>query len=105
MRFWAQCLPSVVPPRSSGRSTCSATAQVPSYLSIDGGVTNLAQYNASGTGDTGDFDSAFDRVQNAYGSPGVSTTQMGVEITALDVVGFNVTAVPEPETYAMLLAG
>jgi len=77
----------------------------PAYLSINGGVTNLATYNASGTGDTGDFNSDVPRVQNAFGIPGNSTMQMGVEITALDAVGFTVTAVPEPETYALMLAG
>lgn len=81
-----------------------AAATDPAYLSIDGGVTNLAGYNHSGSGDTGDFDSALVRVQNAFGTPGASTVQLGVEITALDVVGFT-QAVPEPGTYLLMLAG
>ena len=76
----------------------------PAYLSIDGGTSNLAGYNSRATGDTGDFDSVVVRVQNAFGTPGATTVQLGVELTALDVVGFTV-AVPEPETYAMMLAG
>lgn len=82
-------------------------AGVPSYFSINGGVTNLAGYNSSGSGDTGDFDSTVVRVQNAFGTPGpLGIVDMGVEARMLDVVGFNrVTAVPEPETCALMLAG
>ncbi len=79
----------------------------PAYLSINSGATNLAGYNNAASGDTGDFNSAVVRVQNAFGTPGVAgQANMGVEITALDVVGFTlVSAVPEPETYALMLAG
>lgn len=79
----------------------------PAYLSINGGVTNLAGYNNQASGDTGDFNGVTVRVQNAFSTTGVAgQANMGVEITALDVVGFNViTAVPEPESYALMLAG
>jgi hypothetical protein len=78
----------------------------PAYLSINGGVTNLAGYNNAASGNTGDFDGAVVRVQNAFGTPGATTLQLGVEITALDVVGFNtITAVPEPGTWALMFAG
>jgi hypothetical protein len=79
----------------------------PAYFSINGGVTNLAGYNNQSSGDTGDFNGTTVRVQNAFGTPGVAgQVNMGVELTALDVVGFNLaTPVPEPESYALMLAG
>jgi len=75
------------------------------YFSINGGTTNLAGYNNQASGDSGDFDGTVLRVQNAFGTPGASTVQMGVEITMLDAIGYNVSAVPEPATYLMWLAG
>ncbi len=75
------------------------------YLSLDGTVNTANGYNNNATGDTGDFDSATIRVQNAFGTPGPTTVQMGIEVAMLDAVGFTLTPVPEPATYAMLLAG
>ena len=75
------------------------------YLSLDGNVNTTNGYNNAGSGDTGDFDSAIVRVQNAFGTPGATTVQMGIEVAMLDAVGFTLAPVPEPGTYAMLLAG
>jgi len=80
------------------------------YFSIDGGVTNIAGYHNSPDGaDYGDWDSASLRVQNAFGTPGISgvdfTNDGGSIVYVLDAVGFNLNPVPEPGTLGLLGAG
>jgi hypothetical protein len=91
-------------------SSTSATA----YFSINGGATNLAGFNQSGSGDYGDWvSSATKRVQDAFGSPGVDLNIGSAELTALDVVGYNLTpagntqeqGVPEPASLGLLGLG
>ena len=77
------------------------TAGDDAYLSIDGGVTDLARYNQNANGDYGDFWSISNhspvRVQDAFGTPG-STPDLGVELTLLDVLGWDfVAANPAPQ--------
>lgn len=77
------------------------------YFSIDGGVTNLVNFNNAGSGsDYGDWaSSGTARVQDAYATAGASPT-LGVELTALHVIGYNGTSsVPEPRSLALLLTG
>ncbi len=73
-----------------------------SYLSIDGGTTNLAGFNQDHTGDFGDYDGAGPMVQDAFSSPGFRLDNGLAETTSLDVVGYSV--IPEPSS-TMLLAG
>jgi hypothetical protein len=96
---------------SGVRSYLGAANGSTAYFSIDGGVTNIASYNNSPNGaDYGDWDSASLRVQNAYGTPGTSGTDItndgGSEIAVLDAVGYNlVSSVPEPGTVALFGVG
>ena len=76
------------------------------YFSLNG-TTTLARYNQDPTGDFGDFWSLGGQtyqIQDAFSSEGVFTT-MNVETRMLDAVGFTLAPVPEPETYALMLAG
>jgi hypothetical protein len=101
--------------RYSATGTRSFVAQgngTLAYFSIDGGVTNIAGYNNSpNNGDYGDWSAGPNRVQNAFGSPGVPgvdiTTDGGSEIKVLDAVGYNLvtTNVPVPEPAAASLFG
>lgn len=83
------------------------TAGDDAYFSIDG-TTRLARFNQDSGGDYGDYWSANGgnpyQIQDAFSTPGVYAN-MGVETVALDVVGYTLAPVPEPETYAMMLAG
>jgi len=77
------------------RSYTNSSSAV-SYFSINGGATNLIGFNQQGNGraDYGDWaSSATPHVQDAYGTPG---STLGVEFTALDVIGYQ--TVPEPAT-------
>ena len=88
-----------------GVRSYSVSSGATSYLSIDGGTTDLAGFNQGGGGsDYGDFDGAVVRVQNAYGTPG-ATPDLGVELTNLDVIGYDLatTATPEPSTVGLAL--
>jgi hypothetical protein len=83
------------------------------YFSIDNGVTNIASYNNTPNGaDYGDWDSALNRVQNAFGTPSTNGVDIsndgGSEIAVLDAIGYNlVTAstIPEPGTLTLLGVG
>lgn len=91
------------------------------YFSIDGGETNLVYFNQTGS-DGSDFadwgngttDSGYGNtppnVQDAYGSPGTAPSLGPNEMTALNVVGWNLTpqgvaieAIPEPGSLCLLL--
>jgi len=67
-----------------------------SYFSVDGGTTNLVNFNQGTVGDRHDWAiSGTPRVQDAFGTPG-SAPDLGLaELTALNVVGYNTAPVPE----------
>jgi hypothetical protein len=91
------------------------------YFSINHGATDIVPYNNSSNGaDYGDWATSCTYVQDAYGCPGSGagqniTNDGGVEIAALDAVGFNLTtegqelsadtAAPEPGTIGMFASG
>ena len=81
----------------AGVPTFTATGD-DAYFSIDG-TTLLARFNQNAGGDYGDWWSfgggQTPQVQDAFGTPG-ATPNLGVELTALDVIGYNLVAIPEP---------
>jgi len=84
-----------------------------SYFSIDGGVTVLSYFNQTSPADYGDWLSnpiplGFSpQVQDAFGEPGTDPALGVNELTALNVVGYDLTsqenAVPEPMSLAIML--
>jgi PEP-CTERM motif len=82
------------------------------YFSIDGGTTIQLHFNQNGNGDFGDWGNGNTpaqqagntppAVQDAFGTPAVNIDIGPVERTSLDVIGYNLTAVPEPGTMALL---
>jgi hypothetical protein len=75
------------------------------YFSINGGVSDLARFNQTAGGDFSDWYSTgahTPRVQDAFGTPG-STPNLGVELTALDVLGYDLES-PEPATAMLVVA-
>jgi hypothetical protein len=87
----------------------------PAYFSIDGGVTNLVNFNQDAGGDFADWGdgvlppdgegNGIPQVQDAFGGDASEATpNMGVnEFTALDVIGY--TPVPEPASLGLLALG
>jgi hypothetical protein len=90
------------------------------YFSIDGGKTNLVNFNQDGSGgsDFGDWGnhSGGPQVQDAFGTPGVAALNLGPnELTALNVIGYSLTpaglaadglsAVPVPTSVWLMLSG
>jgi hypothetical protein len=83
------------------------------FFSIDGGTTNIVQYNNLNNGaDTGDFATNCTYVQDAFGCLGGPTNHNpldGVELTMLDVIGYTrvvpITAAPEADAIALLGIG
>ena len=88
------------------------------YFSINGGATRLVSFNQNGAygadfadwgnGGTGTGDDSGNnpaQLQDAYGAPGTMVNIGANELTALDVIGYNLTVAPEPSTWAMMLGG
>ena len=79
------------------------------YFSIDGGNTVLTYFSQTSQGDYGDWLSNpipagyGPQVQDAYGYPGTNPALGVNELTALNVIGYNL--VPEPSSFALLAAG
>ena len=92
------------------RSYLGSANGTTAYFSIDGGITDIANYHNSPDGaDYGDWDSLVNRVQNAFGTPNTNgvdiTNDGGSEIAVLDAVGFNLNSAPEPGTISLLAIG
>jgi hypothetical protein len=81
------------------------------YFSINGGLTNLVDYNNTNNGeDYGDFSDNIPcgmYVQDSEGCPGKAGVTIGndggIELGMLDAVGYTLT--PEPSSIVMALAG
>jgi hypothetical protein len=99
---------------SRSYTTNSASA----YFSLNG-TSDLAKFNnpklsscynsqtdVDSCGDYGDWASGTGQtlVQNAVGTPGASPS-LGVELTALDAIGYDLAAVPEPSTWLLVSGG
>ena len=79
------------------------------YFSIDG-TNDLARFNQDSRGDYGDWWSAGNhtpQVQDAFATPGAHPTLSigSPEVTALDVMGYDLAPVPEPATVFLLGTG
>jgi len=73
----------------SGNRSFTNSSAVQSYFSIDG-TTNIVQFNQNSAGDYGDWaSSGTKRVQDAFGSKGVTIDPSLAEYTALDVIGYH----------------
>jgi PEP-CTERM motif len=116
---------------ASGVRSYNTSSSVVSYFSVDGGVTDLVHFNQAGGGsadyaDWGNGNTTGDgvgndpgQIQDAYatpydGTPGSILTEGVNEVTALDAVGWNLTAagqaletgsVPEPTSLSLLALG
>ncbi len=64
------------------------------YFSIDGGVTNLKNYNSLPNSDPQDWAGGTNDGFNAFGATGVKEDLSAVDLTVVDVIGYE--AVPEP---------
>ena len=72
------------------------------YFSIDGGVTDLHGFNGPGGGDLQDWDSSIASDSfNAFTGSGQGHAISSEDVTALDVIGFDAVAIPEPGTLAL----
>ena len=69
------------------------------YFSVNGGTTNLANFNTNPGGDFGDWASTKIDAMNAFGTPGVVEPMTSADVTAMDVLGWNLgsgSAAPPP---------
>ena len=64
----------------------------PGYFSINGGQTNLNNFNTNPGGDFGDWAGNTADAANAYGAPGVVEPFSAADLTAMDVIGWNLAA-------------
>jgi len=89
---------------SSAGARSFTTSGDDAWFSLDG--TNLlVQFNQESDGDYGDWhSSSTPRVQDAFGTPGV-TPSMGVELIALNVQGYELLPPPQPGIVSISLSG
>ena len=82
---------------AAGVRSYTTSSSATSYFSIDGGRTDLVDFNQNGSGDYGDWlTEGQAKVQDAFCTPG-SIPVYGVEARALDVIGYDLSiATPEP---------
>jgi hypothetical protein len=68
----------------------------PAYFSVNGGVTNIGDFNVAGSGDRGDWSSSLvpGDDQDAYLCPGVTYTLSASDLTQLDVLGWGAFTAP-----------
>ena len=93
---------------ASGTRSFTTNTSTHAFFSING-TTDLAQFdNQNDGGDFGDWQSnplpagTLPKVQDAFATPGAHPT-LGVELRALDVIGYNL--VPEPASVTLLCLG
>ncbi len=91
---------------AAGVRSFTTSSSATSYFSIDGGVTDIVGFNQAGGGsDYSDWASTgTKRVQDAYGTPGADVDIGSAELTALDVVGYDLVPVPEPASISIFFA-
>lgn len=94
-----------------GSRSYTTSSVLQPYFSIDGGTTVISYFNQAGAGsDYADWQSDPDakgfpvQVQDAYATPGANPVIGSSEITALNVIGYDVLT-PEPATFALLGLG
>jgi hypothetical protein len=82
------------------------------YFSYDGGATNEGYFNQDPRGDYGDFAKTgcggSQRVQDWFSCDGVpryGLTRDSAEVKELQAIGYNLTAAPEPATWALMILG
>ncbi len=85
----------------SAGSPCSGLGNA--FFSINGGTTDLAQFNnACNGGDFGDWAVVGSpKVQDWQATAG-ATPSLGVELVALDVIGYDLVGTPEPGTFVLV---
>ena len=70
------------------------SASTPGYFSVDGGASNLGEFNTVARGDAGDWAaSVTENSFDAFDTPGVLHTVTGNDLTELDAIGWNLTGV------------
>ncbi len=99
---------------SPGVRSFTTNPSVNAYFSIDGGTTNLVNFDQNNEGaDFADWGNGIPnaeagnippQMQDSFGTPGAMVNIGPNELTALDVVGYNLAPVPEPGSMAILAA-
>ena len=89
-----------------GTRSLSTNVNANAYLSVDGGLTNLVNFNQTAGGDFSDYMSVAGspHVQDAFNTPGAQADLGTAELTTLRDIGYNssISAAPEPSQLAGL---
>lgn len=91
-----------------GAISLTSSGSASSYFSIDGGTTNLVNFNQNSSGDYGDWGTTSTTlVQQAFGSPGTQSdvSASTPEAVALDVIGYDLVSNPEPSSWLLIGLG
>ena len=84
---------------ANGVRSLSTDVNANAYLSVDGGLTKLVNFNQTAGGDFSDYNSVAGspHVQDAYSTPGAQADLGNAELTTLRDIGYNsnISAAPE----------
>lgn len=75
------------------------------YFSINGGVTSINTFNGTGGGDLTDWAGATRDPYNHDLTKSFEESESAGDVTLMDVLGYDLTAVPEPSVAALLAVG
>lgn len=95
--------------RYSSNGVRDLTTGTASSFSVDGGASSIASFSTGAfTGNTwqaSHFGPGTPNLMSPYLAPGQSYDASARDLAAFDAIGWNLAAVPEPETYALMLTG
>jgi plastocyanin len=90
----------------SAPGTHDLTQSKPGYLSVDGGATNLGNFNTAAPGDPGDWASSMGNNSfDAYATPGALEPVTANDLTEVDAIGWNLANSYVPPTINGTVAG
>lgn len=89
-----------------GVPSLTASTTATSYLSVDGGVTSIASFNQSGSGDYGDFTTTPCFIQSWEVCGTLETySKTSPEFAMMEAIGYDPYATPLPSTWVLMLSG
>lgn len=95
--------------RYSAPGTMDVTVGGTKYFSVDGGATSLASFSTGDTHGNGwqasHFGTNVQNLMRPFVGVGQAYDAIEADLAAFDAIGWNIAAVPEPGTYALMIAG
>jgi PEP-CTERM motif len=92
---------------AAGVPSYTTSSAATSYFSVDGGVTNIVNFNQLSSGDFGDFNGVAGLIQNAFTGQGQAEayTTSSPEFQMMESIGWDGVTTPEPGSLILMSSG